>query len=101
MASLVSIFLLLFTCSFSNFSAESRKELKDKEDIHLRHLVQSNVIDPSRVMQLSWRPRVVQYSGFLMDEECDLLISLKEFWGSMMIELLLRHAGSLQVQKLC
>ncbi|KAK8280860.1 hypothetical protein V6Z11_D09G205700 [Gossypium hirsutum] len=76
MASLVSIFLLLFTCSFSNFSAESRKELKDKEDIHLRHLVQSNVIDPSRVMQLSWRPRVFQYSGFLMDEECDLLISL-------------------------
>ncbi|MBA0651297.1 hypothetical protein Goklo_018639 [Gossypium klotzschianum] len=57
MASLVSIFLLLFTCSFSNFSAESRKELKDKEDIHLRHLVQSNVIDPSRVMQLSSRPR--------------------------------------------
>ncbi|PPS04922.1 hypothetical protein GOBAR_AA15724 [Gossypium barbadense] len=57
MASLVSIFVLLFTCSFSNFSAESRKELKDKEDIHLRHLVQSNVIDPSRVMQLSWRPR--------------------------------------------
>ncbi|KAA3454897.1 putative prolyl 4-hydroxylase 12 isoform X1 [Gossypium australe] len=76
MASLVSIFLLLFTCSFSNFSAESRKELKDKEDIHLRHLVQSNVIDPSRVMQLSWRPRVFQYSGFLTDEECDLLISL-------------------------
>ncbi|MBA0558684.1 hypothetical protein Golob_015693 [Gossypium lobatum] len=27
-------------------------------------------------MQLSWRPRVFQYSGFLMDEECDLLISL-------------------------
>ncbi|MBA0740352.1 hypothetical protein Gogos_013559 [Gossypium gossypioides] len=92
------------------FCTSSRKELKDKEDIHLRHLVQSNVIDPSRVMQLSWRPRsvaplafanmlifvlslahlnlllkiwhyftcnrVFQYSGFLMDEECDLLISL-------------------------
>ncbi|MBA0768119.1 hypothetical protein Gotri_016950 [Gossypium trilobum] len=71
------------------FCTSSRKELKDKEDIHLRHLVQSNVIDPSRVMQLSWRPRsgsdglivcliavVFQYSGFLTDEECDLLISL-------------------------
>ncbi|MBA0616040.1 hypothetical protein Godav_016126 [Gossypium davidsonii] len=92
------------------FCTSSRKELKDKEDIHLRHLVQSNVIDPSRVMQLSSRPRsvaplafanmlifvlslahlnlllkichylacnrVFQYSGFLMDEECDLLISL-------------------------
>ncbi|KAK8599921.1 hypothetical protein V6N13_060274 [Hibiscus sabdariffa] len=62
MASLVSNFLLLllFTFSFSNFSAESRKELKDKEVIQLRHSVQSNVVDPSRVLQLLWRPR----SGF-------------------------------------
>ncbi|GMI96318.1 hypothetical protein like AT4G25600 [Hibiscus trionum] len=78
MASLVSnlLLLLLFTFSFSNFSAESRKELKDKEVIQLRHSVQSNVVDPSRVLQLSWRPRVFQYSGFLSDEECNHLISL-------------------------
>ncbi|KAL4297435.1 hypothetical protein GQ457_12G006930 [Hibiscus cannabinus] len=78
MASLASNFLLLllFTFSFSNFSAESRKELKDKEVIQLRHSVQSNVVDPSRVLQLLWRPRVFQYSGFLSDEECDHLISL-------------------------
>ncbi|XWS50494.1 hypothetical protein CRYUN_Cryun12cG0092000 [Craigia yunnanensis] len=82
MAFLRLIFLLLlFTCSFSNFYAESRKELRDKEVhkesvIQLRHSVQSNAIDPSRVMQLLWRPRVFQYSGFLSDEECDHLISL-------------------------
>ncbi|XVF09896.1 hypothetical protein REPUB_Repub07fG0136500 [Reevesia pubescens] len=59
----------------------SRKELRDKEVdqesvIQLRHSVQSNAIDPSRVMQLLWRPRVFHYSGFLSNEECDHLISL-------------------------
>ncbi|XVE64242.1 hypothetical protein DITRI_Ditri07aG0085600 [Diplodiscus trichospermus] len=82
MAFLRSIFLfLLFSCSFSNFSSESRKELREtgghqESTILLRHSVQSNSVDPSRVMQLLWRPRVFQYSGFLSDEECDHLISL-------------------------
>ncbi|XP_059667098.1 probable prolyl 4-hydroxylase 12 isoform X2 [Cornus florida] len=62
------------------FHCISRKELRtkevDQEDIiQLSHPVQSNRIDPSRVIQLSWRPRVFLYKGFLSDEECDSLIS--------------------------
>ncbi|WCJ20861.1 2-oxoglutarate (2OG) and Fe(II)-dependent oxygenase superfamily protein [Euphorbia peplus] len=34
------------------------------------------VFDPSRVIQLSWRPRAFLYKGFLSDEECDHLIVL-------------------------
>ncbi|CAK9162855.1 unnamed protein product [Ilex paraguariensis] len=32
--------------------------------------------DPTRVTQLSWRPRAFIYRGFLTDEECDHLITL-------------------------
>lgn len=32
--------------------------------------------DPSRVMQISWRPRIFLYKGFLSDEECDHIIML-------------------------
>ncbi|CAN6441894.1 unnamed protein product [Victoria cruziana] len=39
-------------------------------------LVRSDRFDPSRVTQLSWRPRAFLYSGFLSDEECDHLIAL-------------------------
>ncbi|KAH0978919.1 hypothetical protein GBA52_006096 [Prunus armeniaca] len=83
MASLVSIFLLLaLTSFFSSSSAEvSRKELRSEEAnketfIHFGHSVHSNRIDPSRAVQLSWRPRVFLYQGFLSDEECDHLVSL-------------------------
>lgn len=84
MASLLSFFLLL-AVSFSSFigcsSEISRKELRSKEvnhetDTKLSFPVHSNVIDPSRVVQLSWRPRVFLYQDFLSDEECDYLISL-------------------------
>ncbi|XP_062120397.1 probable prolyl 4-hydroxylase 12 isoform X3 [Humulus lupulus] len=44
--------------------------------IQFRSSVHSDRIDPSRVVQLSWRPRVFLYEGFLSDEECDHLISL-------------------------
>ncbi|WOL03973.1 hypothetical protein Cni_G12693 [Canna indica] len=33
-------------------------------------------LDPTRVIQLSWRPRAFLYKGFLSEEECDHLISL-------------------------
>lgn len=36
----------------------------------------SNRIDPSRVVQISWQPRVFLYRGFLSEKECDYLISL-------------------------
>ncbi|WOK97140.1 putative prolyl 4-hydroxylase 6 [Canna indica] len=32
--------------------------------------------DPSRVVQISWRPRIFLYKGFLSDEECDHIIKL-------------------------
>ncbi|XP_028075272.1 probable prolyl 4-hydroxylase 12 isoform X1 [Camellia sinensis] len=76
------LLLLAFSCCFSNLYAETvRKELRTKEAnqdkiIRLGHSIQSNRIDPSRVIQLSWRPRVFLYRGFLSEEECDRLI----FW---------------------
>ncbi|KAA8548542.1 hypothetical protein F0562_000191 [Nyssa sinensis] len=33
-------------------------------------------INPSKVKQISWKPRAFVYEGFLTDEECDHLISL-------------------------
>ncbi|XP_038703027.1 probable prolyl 4-hydroxylase 7 [Tripterygium wilfordii] len=36
----------------------------------------SAAFDPTRVTQLSWRPRAFLYKGFLTDEECDHLINL-------------------------
>ncbi|XP_021892227.1 probable prolyl 4-hydroxylase 12 isoform X2 [Carica papaya] len=79
MASLLSTFLLLLSASSFSYSfGESRKELRDKEvqEQSLEQLHQYDRIDPRRVFQLSWRPRVFLYSGFLSDEECDHLISL-------------------------
>ncbi|KAF9617632.1 hypothetical protein IFM89_037695 [Coptis chinensis] len=35
-------------------------------------------VDPSRVIQLSWKPRVFLYRGFLSHEECNHLISLAQ-----------------------
>ncbi|CAN1267468.1 Probable prolyl 4-hydroxylase 12 [Linum perenne] len=35
-------------------------------------------MDPSRVVSLSWRPRVFLHEGFLTDEECDHLISMAQ-----------------------
>ncbi|CAN4087739.1 unnamed protein product [Withania somnifera] len=62
-------------------AAENRKELRAKEVnedgiIQLGHPVLSNRFDPSRVLQLSWQPRVFLYRDFLSAEETDHLISL-------------------------
>ncbi|OVA14034.1 Metridin-like ShK toxin [Macleaya cordata] len=86
MASLLSVsisLILVFICSLSSSSAESyRKELRTKSKINQQPVIklvtstQPTRIDPSRVIQLSWRPRVFLYGGFLSDEECDHLISL-------------------------
>ncbi|KAL5567974.1 hypothetical protein UlMin_024549 [Ulmus minor] len=85
MASLLPIILLLvFSCSYLSCSSEIiRKELRTKEinqDIvlQLSHSVHPNRIDPSRVVQFSWQPRVFLYKGFLSEEECDRLISLAQ-----------------------
>ncbi|KAK7848433.1 probable prolyl 4-hydroxylase 7 [Quercus suber] len=44
--------------------------------LKLKKGVSSATFDPSRVTQLSWRPRAFLYKGFLSDEECDHLINL-------------------------
>ncbi|KAK2401591.1 Oxoglutarate/iron-dependent oxygenase [Trifolium repens] len=36
----------------------------------------SAIIDPTRVKQVSWKPRAIVYQGFLADLECDHLISI-------------------------
>ncbi|KAF5739655.1 hypothetical protein HS088_TW12G00864 [Tripterygium wilfordii] len=36
----------------------------------------SAAFDPTRVTQLSWRPRAFLYEGFLTDKECDHLVNL-------------------------
>lgn len=84
MAAFVSVLLLLglFPSFISIILAETvRKELRTKESIddnfiQVEQPLQYNRIDPSRVIQLSWRPRVFLYQGFLSNVECDHLISL-------------------------
>ncbi|KAI4351716.1 hypothetical protein L6164_006044 [Bauhinia variegata] len=79
---LITVFLLAaFGSSLESSFAESRKELRNKESgdkiaVQLHHSIYGNRIDPSLVVQLSWRPRVFLYKGFLSDQECDYLIYL-------------------------
>ncbi|CAK8532583.1 unnamed protein product [Lathyrus sativus] len=73
MSSLISHLLtvsLLLTISLS----QSRKELRNKDERN--SVYYSNRIDPSRVLQISWHPRLFLYKGFLSHNECDYLISL-------------------------
>ncbi|BFG20108.1 hypothetical protein CerSpe_063820 [Prunus speciosa] len=42
----------------------------------LRRGASSATFDPTRVTQLSWRPRAFLYKGFLSEEECDHLIEI-------------------------
>ncbi|KAJ0251321.1 prolyl 4-hydroxylase 12 [Hirschfeldia incana] len=82
MASLSQIFpILLMIMSSSPFCfGGSRKELRDKDESYTQssHVVGSKFVDPRRVLQLSWQPRVFLYRGFLSEEECDHLISLRK-----------------------
>lgn len=79
MAYIIWVYLLLAVSS--SLAEISRKELRPKEVnqepyIKLERPNQYNRINPSRVIQLSWRPRVFLFRRFLSDEECDHLISL-------------------------
>ncbi|WCJ36668.1 2-oxoglutarate (2OG) and Fe(II)-dependent oxygenase superfamily protein [Euphorbia peplus] len=65
------------------FAGRGWKELRDKEFnqdivIHLKSSIQTNGLSLIPVVQLSWRPRVFLYKGFLTDEECDHIISLAQ-----------------------
>lgn len=83
MATYSSIFLIILLSSISwcPLAAEaSRKELRTKgvqrQQISQIDLPgQLGVIDPTRVAQVAWQPRVFMYRSFLSDEECDHLIS--------------------------
>ncbi|XP_045818317.1 probable prolyl 4-hydroxylase 12 isoform X1 [Trifolium pratense] len=82
MSSSLSLLFTLFALSLltTSFSDSSRKELRNKHESVLMQLrssvYYSNRIDPSRVVQISWQPRVFLYKGFLSDKECDYLLSL-------------------------
>ncbi|CAN6987459.1 unnamed protein product [Brassica rapa subsp. trilocularis] len=82
MASHSQIFLILMIMSSSSsFSfGGSRKELRDKDESYTEssYVVGSKFVDPRRVLQLSWQPRIFLYRGFLSGEECDHLISLRK-----------------------
>ncbi|XP_006284095.2 probable prolyl 4-hydroxylase 12 isoform X1 [Capsella rubella] len=87
MACFSQIFLILMTMMSSSSSpfcsGGSRKELRDKEDMgksdtEASYVLGSKFVDPRRVLQLSWQPRVFLYRGFLSEEECDHLISLRK-----------------------
>ncbi|GMP24522.1 hypothetical protein CsSME_00001763 [Camellia sinensis var. sinensis] len=67
----IYLFIYLFILFFSKTKALASIKANQDKIIRLGHSIQSNRIDPSRVIQLSWRPR-----GFLSEEECDRLI----FW---------------------
>ncbi|KAJ0263282.1 hypothetical protein HA466_0036700 [Hirschfeldia incana] len=77
--SLSKILFILIIISPSPFcSGGSRKELRDKENkgegyAQYSYIVGSKSVDPRRVLQLSWQPRVFLYRGFLSEEECDHL----------------------------
>ncbi|XP_013670493.1 probable prolyl 4-hydroxylase 12 isoform X2 [Brassica napus] len=83
MASHSQIFLILMIMSSSSSPfcfGGSRKELRDKDESYTQsnYVVGSKSVDPRRVLQLSWLPRVFLYRGFLSEEECDHLISLRK-----------------------
>nr|GEZ80909.1 probable prolyl 4-hydroxylase 12 isoform X1 [Tanacetum cinerariifolium] len=75
-----TIYLVLVFTLFPFSTTQSRKELRVKEVVNaaidLSRVVPPNTIDPSRVTQLSWQPRVFLYNAFLSDQECQHLISL-------------------------
>ncbi|GAB4826350.1 hypothetical protein Ancab_009216 [Ancistrocladus abbreviatus] len=85
MASILSIIIFLgYTISLSTtFAEHSRKELRSKTAsmealARMGHSYQSSRINTLQVVQLSWRPRVFIYKGFISDEECDHLVSLEQ-----------------------
>ncbi|KAF7802916.1 putative prolyl 4-hydroxylase 7 [Senna tora] len=75
---LISLFCIL--PDLSVYSIRLRGSDNDKSTygsvLRLNRDGSSVVVDPTRVTQLSWRPRAFLYKGFLSEEECDHLIFL-------------------------
>ncbi|KAL2605134.1 hypothetical protein AAZX31_09G124700 [Glycine max] len=78
--SLLHALFVFFFLIATSLTESSRKELRSKQETALQMLEHSihysNRINPSRVVQISWQPRVFLYKGFLSDKECDYLVSL-------------------------
>lgn len=80
------LFLSLSLCFLSLFPHLAHSALRlpsllgDKNTqgsvLRLTTGVSSVAVDPSRVAQISWRPRAFIYRGFLTHEECDHLVRL-------------------------
>ncbi|XP_010554021.1 PREDICTED: probable prolyl 4-hydroxylase 7 [Tarenaya hassleriana] len=72
-------FLLVFP-QFSSAAVRFPRMLSQKNTdgsvIKMKTSGSSLGFDPTRVTQLSWRPRAFLYKGFLSDEECDHLVTL-------------------------
>lgn len=80
--SILCVFLLVIAFGGSVVQS-SQKELRTRtmnQDIKIQggHQMRSRTVDPSKVIQLSWQPRIFLYRGFLSEKECDHLISLGE-----------------------
>ncbi|XP_047312851.1 probable prolyl 4-hydroxylase 7 [Impatiens glandulifera] len=73
-------FLKALLCSFSvllllSVLVHSTTTTKHESVLKMTTGVSSPTFDPTRVTQISWRPRAFIYKGFLSDEECDHLIN--------------------------
>eukprot|EP00252_Welwitschia_mirabilis_P015407 TRINITY_DN3387_c0_g1_i1.p1 TRINITY_DN3387_c0_g1~~TRINITY_DN3387_c0_g1_i1.p1 ORF type:complete len:283 (+),score=31.14 TRINITY_DN3387_c0_g1_i1:155-1003(+) len=69
-----TLFILPLFVAFSSIA------LADQDD-HKQQSTPSALfptINPTKIHQISWKPRAFVYKGFLTDEECDHLISLDE-----------------------
>lgn len=84
----LGIFLLIFLaagCPIQAASVDdlpgwmgeiSSSKLWTKMDTHSDMLRSAHVIDPTRVIQLAWKPRAFLYKGFLSNKECEHLMEL-------------------------
>ncbi|GMP30442.1 hypothetical protein CsSME_00005108 [Camellia sinensis var. sinensis] len=74
----LSLCLLSFFPDLAHSSAHRWFGDKNTEGsvIRLKSDVYASPLDPSRVTQISWRPRAFLYKGFLTHEECDHLVQL-------------------------
>ncbi|KAL2528776.1 putative prolyl 4-hydroxylase 7 [Forsythia ovata] len=71
------LFSLCFFFLFPNLSHATVRIPGGKESVlKLTTGTSSIPLDPTRVTQISWRPRAFIYRGFLTDKECDHLITL-------------------------
>ncbi|CAA2983665.1 probable prolyl 4-hydroxylase 7, partial [Olea europaea subsp. europaea] len=71
------IFSLCFLFLLSNISHSVARFSGGKESVMKLTTGTSSVpLDPTRVTQISWRPRAFIYRAFLTDKECDHLITL-------------------------